>query len=71
MIFTLHLYSTIGWIVVTTLLLILWIATGILGKYVFKRLKRNYHLIVIAYWLDRLEKQGTHCFQKPDDEAQP
>ncbi len=37
------------------------------GNHVWKRLIRVYHLTVIYYWLDRLEKEGTHCFTKAKD----
>jgi hypothetical protein len=42
--------------------------TGIAGAWVFMRVKRTYHLTVIWYWLDRLEKEGTHCFTKSTNE---
>ena len=38
------------------------------GERTFKRLLRVYHLSVITYWLDRLEKEGQRCFQKALDE---
>lgn len=42
-----------------------WIA-GLFGARLFKDLRRVYHLRVIGYWLDRLEKEGSHCFEKSD-----
>ena len=39
-------------------------ALGFAGRSVYKRLTRIYHLHVIFYWLDRLEKEGAHCFEK-------
>jgi hypothetical protein len=38
---------------------------GLLGVEVYKRLRRVYHLSVVWYWLDRLEKLGTHRFMRP------
>lgn len=43
-----------------------WWLSGLLGKEVFARLRRTYHLSVIGYWLDRLEKGGIREFQKAE-----
>lgn len=46
-----------------------WYLTGLLGREVFNRMKRVYHLTVIWYWLDRLEKGGVREFQKAEKGA--
>jgi hypothetical protein len=48
-----------------------WWLAGLLGNEVFKRIRRVYHLSVIWYWLDRLEKGGMREFRKAeaDDKA--
>lgn len=57
-------YAFIGWLLVTCVLAALYWFSGLLGRKVFTRLKRIYHLTVIGYWLDRLESEGTHVFEK-------
>ncbi|GER16734.1 hypothetical protein [Variovorax boronicumulans] len=44
-----------------------WWLVGLLGNEVYKRLRRTYHLTVIGYWLDRLEKGGMREFQKAEE----
>lgn len=58
-------WVVIGGLMVISLLVIVWWLLGWFGAYVFKRLRRVYHLTVIGYWLDRLEKEGSHCFPRP------
>lgn len=41
-----------------------WLVAGYLARSVYFRLKRVYSLTVIWYWLDRLEREGTHTFEK-------
>jgi hypothetical protein len=53
-----------GWLVTTGVLLTLYGLSGLLGREVFRRLRHAYHLHVIHYWLRRLEREGTHCFEK-------
>ena len=48
---------------IAVLVAVSWVA-GIVGHETFKRLRRVYHIAVIGYWLDRLEREGTHVFQK-------
>lgn len=48
---------------VAALLFVFW-GLQFAGERTFRRLLRVYHLSVIAYWLDRLEKEGQRCFQK-------
>lgn len=48
---------------IASLLAVSYVA-GIVGQETFKRLRRVYHISVIGYWLDRLEREGTHVFQK-------
>lgn len=38
-----------------------------IGKEIFTRMKRVYHLSSIAYWLNRYEKQGRKCFLTPEE----
>ena len=47
---------------------VLWFISGLWGVAVWKRLKRVYHLTVILYWLERLEKNGVREFQKAEAE---
>lgn len=61
-------YAWIGWAIVTAALVPAWLLTGWLGWSVFDRLRRIYHLTVIAYWLDRLEKGGMRIFQRAEQE---
>lgn len=57
-----------GIIVACTLLAIvqslLLVAIGFLGKRIWQRVTRTYALHVVWYWLNRLEKEGSHCFDK-------
>lgn len=43
---------------------------GILGKKLFNDLRRIYSLAVISYWLKRLEREGSHTFERAKREAQ-
>ena len=62
-----HLW--IGLIVTNLVLGALWIITGVIGKGLWERLKRIYSFTVILYWLDRLESEGTHTFERARKEA--
>lgn len=42
-------------------------ATNLLGRHLFRRLRRVYHLTVLGYWLDRMERDGIRTFEKADD----
>lgn len=55
-----------GGLLALALLGVAWYCAGYLGADVWKRIRRIYHLRVIAYWLDRLEKNGTHVFEKAE-----
>lgn len=44
---------------------------GVFGKSIWKKLTRLYALHVVWYWLNRLEKEGTHTFEKARAEARP
>lgn len=59
------LIGAAGVFMIGALLLTYWLA-GLVGTEVLRRLRRIYHLSVIVYWLNRLEKEGTHCFQKAE-----
>lgn len=61
-------YAWIGWATATVILIPAWFLTGLLGKSVYDRLRRVYHLTVIGYWLDRLEQGGVRVFQKAEQE---
>lgn len=58
--------ATGGGVLACALLLCIWWLTGLLGRDVFKRLRRIYHLRVIGYWLGRLEKIGLREFEKAE-----
>ena len=48
---------------------LLWLAGNLFGKAAYLawfKVKRTYHWNVMRYWLDRLEKEGSRCFQKSD-----
>jgi hypothetical protein len=49
---------------------LLFLAIGLLGMRIWKRITHVYALHVIQYWLKRLEKEGTHCFEKAAKEPQ-
>jgi hypothetical protein len=71
MIDTAVLWVACGWIglaVVAVIQLALWLVIAAVGKMLLKRLLRVYHLTVLAYWLDRLEREGLRTFQRPDEE---
>ena len=38
-----------------------------IGKEVFTRMQRVYHLSSIAYWLHHYEKRGRKCFLTPEE----
>lgn len=59
-----------GGIVAGLFLAGVWFLVGLLGRDVFKRLRRIYHLRVIGYWLDRLEKVGLREFEKAEQQDQ-
>lgn len=56
-------------------LVCIWIVLAVLslltvgwGRWMFSRLRRCYHMTVIAYWLDRLERGGWRVFQKAEND---
>ncbi len=59
-------YAWVGWVVVTSILGVLYFVTWVLACEVYTRLRRTYHLSVVHYWLDRFEKEGLRTFQRPD-----
>lgn len=63
-----NFYTAIGVFCAAIILLVLWVVTGLWGCEVWRRLTRAYHLTVILYWLDRLEKGGVRVFQKAEAE---
>lgn len=42
-----------------------WVIIDELGKELFRRMLRLYHLSSIGYWLHHYEKQGRKCFLDP------
>jgi hypothetical protein len=65
---TVAIFGFIGLACSIAALAALWWMTALWGKEVWRRLRRSYHLTVILYWLDRLEKGGTRVFQKAEQE---
>lgn len=66
--------GAVFWVACGGLLLIalfcaVWWVAGFLGASVYSRLRRVYSLTVIWYWLNRLEKEGTHVFEKAQKEG--
>ena len=59
-------YAWVGLAVSALLLCAGYWLLGVLGAEVFKRLNRAYHWTVVWYWLDRLEKLGSHRFMRPE-----
>lgn len=60
-----YLAILIGWAVISLgILLALWWAIGQVGKDLFKRLRRVFHLTVIGYQLDHLERLGVRKYMK-------
>ena len=53
-----------GFVIACSLIYIFSVLLGKLCNTLGFRLTRVYHLTVITYWLDRLEKEGTHCFER-------
>lgn len=60
-------YGWIGWSLVAGLQAVAWLLSGFVGNRLFRRLVRVYHLTVLGYWLDRLEREGLRTFQRADD----
>ena len=61
-------YAAIGIFVVWSVLSVLALFAWHFGKLVWRRVTRVYHITVIAYWLERLEKGGWREFQKAEAE---
>lgn len=61
------LMALAGGIALIAVLAVTYYFVGLLGAEVFKRIRRIYHLTVIGYWLDRLEKGGMRVFQKSEE----
>jgi len=64
-----EVYFWVGLVVANLVLGALWAITAYLGKEVWQRITRIYSLTVIIYWLDRLEKEGTHTFERARQEV--
>ncbi len=64
-----EVYYWVGLVVVNFALAALWLITWYFGQEVWRRATRIYSLTVIYYWLDRLEKEGTHTFERARQEA--
>lgn len=45
-------YGWIGWALVLVLQIVAWLVCGLIGRKLFSRLRRIYHLTVISYWLN-------------------
>ena len=58
-----------GWLITTGSLLALYGVTGLIGKEVWKRMKRIYQFSVLAYWLNRMENEGTHVVRRDKGES--
>lgn len=53
--------ACLGLVIIQSLLIV---GIGMLGGRIYKKLTRLYALHVVWYWLERLEKEGTHCFER-------
>ena len=56
-------------VVIFTFLVLCWLS-GRMAADTYKRLRRTYHLSVIGYWLERLEKGGMREFQRAEKHDQ-
>ena len=61
-------YAAVGILVVWFVLGVLALFAWHFGKLVWRRVTRVYHIVVIGYWLERLEKGGWREFQKAEQE---
>lgn len=61
-------YAAVGILVVWFVLGVLAMFAWYFGQLVWRRVTRVYHITVINYWLDRLEKGGWREFQKAEQE---
>lgn len=61
-------YAAVGILVVWFVLGVLALFAWHFGKLVWRRVIRVYHITVIGYWLERLEKGGWREFQKAEQE---
>ena len=64
-----EIYLWVGLLVTNAVLVALWWVTAIVGAVMWKRITRIYSMTVIIYWLDRLEKEGMHTFERAQQEA--
>jgi len=55
-----------GLLVLLAMLMPISYAIGWYGAKIFNELRRVYHLRVIGYWLDRLEKVGVREFERAE-----
>ena len=60
------LIAALGFGLAAALLWLVSTLTGLYGAKLFKDLRRVYHLHVIGYWLDRLEKGGVRVFERAE-----
>lgn len=49
---------------------LLLVAIGSLSKRIWQRVTRTYALHVVWYWLNRLEAEGSRCFEKAEPPSQ-
>ncbi len=61
-------YTLLGMLTMWVILAIGWGTTWVVGRLLWKQLTRIYHITVIGYWLERLEKGGWREFQKAEQE---
>ena len=61
-------YAAVGILVVWFVLGVLAMFARYFGQLIWRRVTRVYHITVIDYWLDRLEKGGWREFQKAEQE---
>lgn len=54
----------VGWAILAILLGVALYITNLIGRHLFRRIRRVYHISVMWYWLDRLDREGKRTFQK-------
>lgn len=59
-------FAWIGWAATTAALLGAWWVSALLGVAAFKRITRVYHISVLGYWLNRIERHGVREFRKAE-----
>ncbi len=63
------LMVALGVVAVVALLLGACAVLAVVGNLMFRRMRRIYHLQALNYWLDRMDREGTHCVKIASQEV--